>query len=137
MRRFSQLNFGRRPSQPEPSHDPVLTAEDEAFLQRVTSQPDSGAPAPIPDDDTPSVQGKPPPPSPATDERNLNQENTKPTGKLQKSATVPEMTTGGVTGKEKKRRPWSRIWRRTSVMKVCTSVENLVVTSVTLTPIGW
>ncbi|GFF41421.1 hypothetical protein IFM61606_07826 [Aspergillus udagawae] len=39
MQRFSYLQNWRRPSQADKPHDPVLTAEDEQFLQSVTAQP--------------------------------------------------------------------------------------------------
>lgn len=45
MEYFNQFKNRRRSSQilqsPAPAHDPVLTADDEAFLQRVTSQPEN------------------------------------------------------------------------------------------------
>jgi hypothetical protein len=39
MQRFSYLQNWRRPSQADKPHDPVLTTEDEQFLQSVTAQP--------------------------------------------------------------------------------------------------
>ncbi|RHZ62981.1 uncharacterized protein CDV56_109147 [Aspergillus thermomutatus] len=39
MQRFSYLQNWRRPSQAEKPHDPVLTTEDEQFLQSITAQP--------------------------------------------------------------------------------------------------
>ncbi|KMK60051.1 hypothetical protein Y699_01252 [Aspergillus fumigatus Z5] len=39
MQRFSYLQNLRRPSQADKPHDPVLTTEDEQFLQSVTAQP--------------------------------------------------------------------------------------------------
>ncbi|EAW21260.1 uncharacterized protein NFIA_064240 [Aspergillus fischeri NRRL 181] len=39
MQRFSSLQNWRRPSQADKPHDPVLTTEDEQFLQSVTAQP--------------------------------------------------------------------------------------------------
>lgn len=46
MQYFSQFKHRWRSSQIMTPPNPVLTAEDEAFLERVTSQPDSAKPAP-------------------------------------------------------------------------------------------
>ncbi|RJE20769.1 hypothetical protein PHISCL_06888 [Aspergillus sclerotialis] len=120
MRRFSQISFGRRSSQFEPSYDPVLTAEDEAFFQKLAS----AEPAPLPNDEisTTSPVGEDPkntplPPSPVEENgKEKDQENLKPGEELQDQAKVPELSAQELpTGKEKRRRPWSRIFRMGSV----------------------
>lgn len=117
MRRFSQT-FNRRFSQPESPRDPVLTPEDEAFFQRLIARPDSGDPAPLPDDDLfaaspvgEDAQNTPLPPSP-TEESGTRLDTEIKSGEK----VVSELSTNEVSGrKEKKRRPWSRIWRIGSV----------------------
>lgn len=120
MRRFSQISFGRRSSQIEPSHDPLLTEEDEAFFQNLAS----AEPAPLPNDEisTTSPVGEGPkntplPPSPVEETRKeQDQENLKPSEESQDQAKVPELSAQELpTGKEKRRRPWSRIFRMGSV----------------------
>lgn len=125
MRRFSQISFGRRSSQPEPSHAPVLSAEDEAYFQRLTSQSEPGAPVPLPNDQIfatspvgDDAKNAPLPPSPreGTGE-GVDKENVGPNETLQDQTKAPELSAKEVgTGKEKKRRPWSRLWRMGSVI---------------------
>lgn len=119
MRRFSQINFARRASHFEPSHDPVLTPEDEAYFQKLTAQPDAGDPAPLPDGSLTTAspvgedaQNTPLPQSPTEEaSKGAGQENNKPDEKLASESSTREVPT-----RQKKRRPWSRLWRMSSVM---------------------
>lgn len=115
MHRFSQISFNRRPSQPEPSHDPVLTAEDEAYFQKVIAQLDTGDPAPLPNDQllTTSPVGEearnvPLPPSPVEPGKELKEDK-------EPEKVISEIPTEEVAGK-KKRRPWSRLMRMGSMI---------------------
>lgn len=129
MRRFSQISFNRRPSQPEPSHDPVLTAEDEAYFQKVIAQLDTGDPAPLPNDQLLTT-------SPVGEEARDTPLPISPVepGKESKEAKKPEKVVSeipreAVPGK-KKRRPWSRLMRMSSrVYKVCI---NLILAECTI-----
>lgn len=119
MRRFSQINFARRASRFEPSHDPVLTPEDEAYFQKLIAQPDAGDPAPLPDGSLTTAspvgedaQNTPLPQSPTEEaSKGAGQENNKPDEKLASESSTREVPT-----RQKKRRPWSRLWRMSSVM---------------------
>lgn len=117
MRRFSQISFSRRSSHLEPTNDPVLTAEDEAFFQKLASEP-----APLPNDEIsatspvgeePKITPLPPSPVEGTP-KEQNKENLNPGGDLQDQAKAPESTQELPPVKEKKRRPWSRLWRTSS-----------------------
>lgn len=130
-RRFSQINFSRRSSRVEPFHDPVLTPEDEAFFQSLIAKLDSGDPAPLPDGNLSTIRpvsedalNTPLPPSPTGEmSEDAVKDEKNPEEKL-----VSKLSTSEVLARpEKKRRPWNRIRRLSSVMrKVTISISELM-----------
>ncbi|KAJ5492919.1 hypothetical protein N7539_001665 [Penicillium diatomitis] len=56
MQYFNQIKDRRRPSQISSSHNPVLTPEDEAFLTKVTSDPET-QPEPVPQNESRPLEG--------------------------------------------------------------------------------
>jgi hypothetical protein len=137
MQQVTSLFKGKQAQQPtaattnlRKSHDPVLTAEDEAFLRNVTSEESQsglGAGAPT---ETAAGAGEQPPASGPTEVhpagpispveefgRELGeQERRKSVVEAGGNASTAETETNGkrkrVASPEKKKRPWSFIWKK-------------------------
>ncbi|KAE8418800.1 hypothetical protein BDV36DRAFT_308366 [Aspergillus pseudocaelatus] len=131
---MQQIKHWRRPSQPKP-HDPVLTSEDEAFLQNIVSEPTPTSEAPHPStgaaDDSrspvsPIATDAPDtllsPVSPLEEFRELGEEARKAREKEeQRSGPDPQRQSSkdgsSSQTEEKKKKTWSSWLRRKTTVK--------------------
>ncbi|CEL07550.1 hypothetical protein ASPCAL10707 [Aspergillus calidoustus] len=134
MQQVTSLFKGKQAQQPatnrRKSHDPVLTTEDEAFLRNVTSEElQSGLGAGAPTEAGTGAGEQPPasgstevhPPGPISPVEEFGrelgeQERRKSLVEAGGTATTAEPETNGKTKRvaspEKKKRPWSFIWKK-------------------------
>lgn len=127
MQYFSQIKHRRRSSQIMKPPNPVLTDEDEAFLQRVTSQPDQEPISPrqadvqatrSPDEDSQhrlneEAQDIPLPASPEEFGKELGEEVRKArAAELTETKPEPPRPEQGTAAKKKKNRWSAMFWKK-------------------------